>query len=574
MAVKPWVCDDEPSTRFPVFTRGNVGETFSEVVSPLTWSVYGPRAWDAGWRDAFCNIGLFTHDEFKPQGQCEIVGCFGGYVYINMSVTRVLAVRIPGMTVASIDRSLFGDDPTVPPYIADPRDENAARTVDVSTWLASLFTVDPMPLSEQVWADVQEHLHGPAAPQLTDTQLLERFRALTVPSRRLFERHVINTYGGNVLASIVAQTAQAVNAGELAAQAVAGIGEIESARQSFDLWDMSRLIRNSAALTAAFDLGIDGLLERLQALPQAGAFLEHWSQFIVRWGFLGPNAWEFRSPTYRSDPRMALRMLDRVRATDDAASPAARALQLRTQRDRAIADIGARLSGNPQAQSQFLGAARSVGLFMAARERSKSDCARVLDRARDYIRELGERLVAREILQRWQDVLMVADAEADRFVQEPRGFMPQIRQRAALLEELQRRQPPFVFSGEPPPLSAYKPRSSIASEQGSAGTTLTGIGVSPGRYTGRARVIHSLESDSELEPGEVIVAATTDASWGPLFMAAGAVVVETGATVSHAAIVSRELGIPAAVSVAGATQRIRDGSMITVDGNAGTVVIH
>jgi pyruvate,water dikinase len=80
--------------------------------------------------------------------------------------------------------------------------------------------------------------------------------------------------------------------------------------------------------------------------------------------------------------------------------------------------------------------------------------------------------------------------------------------------------------------------------------------------------------DSDLEPGEVIVAVTTDASWGPLFLAAGAVVVETGAAISHAAIVSRELGIPAAVSVTGATQRIREGASITVDGNAGTVTVH
>jgi pyruvate,water dikinase len=71
----------------------------------------------------------------------------------------------------------------------------------------------------------------------------------------------------------------------------------------------------------------------------------------------------------------------------------------------------------------------------------------------------------------------------------------------------------------------------------------------------------------------VIVAASTDASWGPLFLAAGAVVVETGAPVSHAAIVARELGIPAAVSVAEATRRIPDRSIITVDGNSGVVTL-
>jgi pyruvate,water dikinase len=59
-----------------------------------------------------------------------------------------------------------------------------------------------------------------------------------------------------------------------------------------------------------------------------------------------------------------------------------------------------------------------------------------------------------------------------------------------------------------------------------------------------------------------------------LFLAAGAVVVETGSVVSHAAIVSRELGIPAAVSVADATRRIQNGTIITVDGNTGMVTVH
>ena len=67
MSEKIWICDDEPSARFPVYTRGNVGEVFVEVVSPLGWSTYGPSSWDAGWRDAFCEIGLFTPDEFAAR---------------------------------------------------------------------------------------------------------------------------------------------------------------------------------------------------------------------------------------------------------------------------------------------------------------------------------------------------------------------------------------------------------------------------------------------------------------------------------------------------------------------------
>ena len=73
-------------------------------------------------------MGVFTPEDFRPAGECEICGCFGGYVYINMSVTRVMAVRIPGLTVEGIDKSLFGDYAGAPPYRADPRDENAERS--------------------------------------------------------------------------------------------------------------------------------------------------------------------------------------------------------------------------------------------------------------------------------------------------------------------------------------------------------------------------------------------------------------------------------------------------------------
>ena len=76
-----------------------------------------------------------------------------------------------------------------------------------------------------------------------------------------------------------------------------------------------------------------------------------------------------------------------------------------------------------------------------------------------------------------------------------------------------------------------------------------------------------------LEPGDVLVAPQTDPSWVPLFVPAAAVVVNVGATGSHAMIVSRELGIPCVVSVADGTDVIPDGAIVTVDGTAGTVSI-
>ena len=577
MGEKVWACDDEGSARFPVFTRANAGEVYVEVASPLTWSAYGGHGMELGHREALYEMGAFTPEEFKPAGECEVAACFGGYIYLNASVTRVIGVRIPGLSVEAIDAAFFGDYPDAPPYRPDPRDKNAERTAAVSAWLTSLFTADPKGLTDRDALRVDAvATKRPDFAEMSDTSLLEYFRSLKGEVRHLVERHMLNTYGCNVLTGTIAQISQTVGAGHLAAKVTAAVGDVDSASQSFDLWDVSRQVRSSPVLVAAFDQGIDGLLDRLRNASDAPAksFLTRWDAFIDRWGSIGPSVWEFRSPTYRTNPEIPLRMLDRVRRAPDSSSPAARSATLIDEREAAIAELAGRLKGDMQTHGQFMAAARAVGNFLAARERSKVQITRLFEEIRAPIRELGQRLVQRGQLSHWEDALLVTDDEADAFVANPAAHAVLIAERLARFEMLQAKEPPFVFEGNPPRLSAFRDRDTGKVEIATPGTQLTGIGVSSGRYTGRARIITSLAVDSDLEPGEVIVAITTDASWGPLFLAAGAVVVETGSVVSHAAIVSRELGIPAAVSVADATLHIRDGTVITVDGDTGTVTVH
>ncbi len=78
---------------------------------------------------------------------------------------------------------------------------------------------------------------------------------------------------------------------------------------------------------------------------------------------------------------------------------------------------------------------------------------------------------------------------------------------------------------------------------------------------------------SALQPGDVLIAPITDPSWTPLFVPAAGVVVDVGAALSHAIIVSRELGIPCVISATGATRRIPDGARVRVDGNTGLVTV-
>jgi pyruvate,water dikinase len=167
--------------------------------------------------------------------------------------------------------------------------------------------------------------------------------------------------------------------------------------------------------------------------------------------------------------------------------------------------------------------------------------------------------------------MMRAD-EIDGFLADPASMADEVRARAAAYATLFDIEPPFMFAGTVPPLSTWARRDQPLSPV-APGTVLSGIPGCPGRASGRARVILDPANPASLEPGDVLVAPITDPAWTPLFVTAGAVVVDVGAQMSHAVIVSRELGIPCVVSVTGATRQIPDGAMVDVDGTAGTVTV-
>jgi len=102
---------------------------------------------------------------------------------------------------------------------------------------------------------------------------------------------------------------------------------------------------------------------------------------------------------------------------------------------------------------------------------------------------------------------------------------------------------------------------------------LTGNAGSQGVAKGQVRVVLDPADAGSLKPGEVLVAPLTDPAWTPLFLPAAAVVVNVGALMSHAVIVSRELGIPCVVADDGATERLTTGMTVEVDGTAGTVTV-
>jgi pyruvate,water dikinase len=575
VAEKIWVADDQASTRFPVYTRGNVGEVFPTVVSPLTWALFGKAAED-GWRDAFADFGVVVEGDFGDDPMC-VLGVFGGYCYLNASYIRIFAVRTPGLSVAEMDQSFFGNA-AAPPYVARPGDKNIRASLRAGRTLWRTLAATALPELEDDKVVVNDFLAGaPNVGEATDAELIAYVHGFVPLFRQLFRRHISVTFRASVGPGLLAQLcAKQLDDPTLAMKLLAGIGSVESAEPSMALWDLSRLVAGDTELGALFDGGIAAVGALLDTTATAGEpaglaeFRQRFAAFLAEFGSRGPNEWEGSSPTWGTNPALALAAIDRLRMSDADHDP--RDQQARLQRERLAATDEARRRLRPGPRQIFDRALRSAQLFCQGRERSKTTVIRALHGVRLAELELARRARDRGGPPDLADMWLVNTEEWPEYVARPSAFLAVIDERRALKERLASLVPPFVFEGTQPALEGWVPRDAPV-EIAKAGQTLAGIAGCPGRATGRARVVLDPADPRGLSPGEVLVAPITDPSWTPLFVAADGVVVDVGAQLSHAVIVSRELGIPCVVSVTGATTSIPDGAMVEVDGDRGVVTV-
>lgn len=185
--------------------------------------------------------------------------------------------------------------------------------------------------------------------------------------------------------------------------------------------------------------------------------------------------------------------------------------------------------------------------------------------ARQQLLLIGADLVSRDLLEHADDIMFLDLGEARAAVLDGSDHRELVaRRRAEYERELRRPTVPGALLSDGTDVEALAP-----AEPAQDGV-LTGMSGAAGQATGRARVIRD-PAGAHIEPGEILVAPTTDPGWTPLFMTAAGLVTETGSPVAHGPTVAREYGIPAVICVRNATHEITTGQLITVDGTAGTV---
>ena len=539
-----WATDNPPSRKWPLYTRGNVGEVFPEVVLPFTWDLIGKAAED-GWRQAFVKMGLVADGDFPDDEDMIILSVFGGYCYINASYVRILGVRAPGGKVENIDTMFFGES-DAPAYEKHDGDKNLRATLRVGRTLLRLLSTKSLPALEHDKVKVERFVARYPGDDASNDELMSYCLSFRPFFEHLFSRHIDNTFSNALVSGAMTDLVVKAGTPELLVSILAGIGDIESAAPSAAMWELSRLAPDTDGYRTGFD------------------------RFLVEFGMRGPNEWDLGSDPWAFRPAMATAAIDAMRDADPSHAPTSQVGRLTVERNDAVAEVRAAL--NPIDRFQFDKAYEATKLFSQARERSKTTVITAIHAVRRAQRAMHFRAVdAGGVAERWKSCLLDVD-QFTRYLDDPSAFTDLIDERAALHTRLTDLVPPFIVETSVPGIEHWSPRAGLG-EPLASGATISAIPGCPGVARGRARIVLDPGEPGDLGPGDVLIAPITDPSWTPLFLAVEAVVVDVGATMSHAVIVSRELGIPCVVSAVGATRTIPDGAEIEVDGNTGLVTL-
>jgi len=533
---------------------------------------------ERGWRDAFVACGVWDHDLYDKDAAYNILPAFGSYLYINMSLMRLFGVRLPGMTAEAVDLQYFGSMPGIPSYDSERRgfDVSPQFSAKAGAWLTEdvLGVTDLSDYDADRKTVVEIRAQRPDLTRLTDRELRDRITAFGPTLQKTAQRHIEVSLKAGVGLGSVAQFAAAVGRPELALKLVGGLGNIDSAGPSTDMWELSRQTR-TGVFDALFQTGVDGLYERIIASknPEVRDFRSKLDRFLAEWDFRGPSEWELRAKTWGTSPDLALAHIERMRLVDDDQAPESKYAERAAQREAATVTMRELLAADPETAVQFETVLRAAGLWLRGRERARTTAAMLLHELRLAALELGSRFTTAAWLDTADQIFMLFADELDHWLEDPAVYRDTLRAREKVYIDLFDCEPPFIVVGQPSPVTEWQRRSEHTTLPATTGEVLTGVPASGGVIRGKARVVMSPDDPSALNPGDILVAPHADPSWTPLFLPAAAMVVDVGAPNSHIAIVSRELGIPCVVSVTEGTRRIPDGAVIEVDGTSGQVTV-
>jgi pyruvate,water dikinase len=548
---RPW------DRRKIVWSNANVGEALPGVVTPLTWSVLSQFS-DLGFRRAFGAMGCTVPRD------AELVGDFRGRIYINLTEFSSVMSQVPWIHPSTLVRLGGGQ-------YASELDEVVAERSSTGFFLrlpqtVSRYVRENFRLQARVddfqsyFSDERMRING-IDPRLLEPSGLDRM--LGDVEHLLDETgSIMLTAYANLLTAVlvligVLRTFARDQGSGFYRELLSGLQDVASARPGFVLRHVAELARDEPEV--AERIRTAELSELTVAGLPAGPTRDALRRFVEDYGYRGIREAEIAAPRWSEDPTV---MFAAIRS--HLSSPTDLDHRVRDlRRTREEAEERFKKSVPFPLRPSVTKLLHVVRRFTRMREDLRGHVVEVLGMFRRVALEASRRIEAREPEAGPDAAFFLTLAEVRRvFHDENERVAIRVQRRRLEYERNQALpEPPSTFVGFPP------------DDAGVASTSkrLRGLAASGGVAEGRVRILRDPSQAADFKRGEVLVVAAADTGWAPLFLAASGVVTELGGPLSHAAIILREYGVPAVVNVTNATRSLRDGDLIRLDGDVGTV---
>ena len=542
-----------------IWSNSNVKDTVPVVASTLNYSL----TWIA---NTFLTA-FFTRMGYRVPEGLSFLRLFQGRHYINMAALQWCFYDSVGSRPAELNKAMGGHEPEI--KINEKR--TLSKTIKRKITMLKLVreTAKAKRNAESSFSRVREQsktlLDKDYTKFTTDDflGLLSQIRQVAADYAPVVM--VLASSGSlpNLMLVKILERSFPGKGNALTNALLAGAAKITSAEHGYRLVELAEIARNEGSAKNYFSAPEYNPMAWEDKLPDTSAFKQGFRKFLDEYGHRAIYEMDVINPRWREDPSYPLNIIRSILETADLNK--IRTSQ-REKRDQAWSEINRKLPFYRRWLIKYL--AKNIEKSVALREMGKSVAILMYEPMRKAAQEFGRRFKESAILKEQADIYHCTWAEIISVISgywDGKGLNILVEERKITREELADVSPPDFIIGETPQFAKQ--------ESYLEGNALRGMGVAAGKASGTARIICHPNEAEKLQPGDILVAPSTDPGWTPLFLRVSAIVMETGGFLAHGAIVAREYGVPAVVNIPGVMKVIKDGQNITVDGDAGRVYL-
>ena len=574
----------DPDGVLNLWDNSNIAESYNGITTPLTFS-FARRAYEEVYRQ-FCRILSVPEGKIEASNEVfrHMLGLVRGRVYYNLLNWYRLLTLLPGFKAnRHFMEQMMGVKEGLPEdfVAALTQTTRFERLKDRFRFFGSAFALmrNHFSLGRQIrrFYERLRNALGSTRPDLEDKradELAGYYRDLERQLLTRWDAPLVNDFFAMIFYGVLGRLTKkwcGDDEGTLQNDLLCGEGGMISAEPAVRVKAMAETVRQHPALATALCEGTPAAIN--EAMKQVAAFEKQYREYLERFGDRCMEELKLESATLFDDPLTLFRSVGQLarRLGEGTPPPISHEAEVRKRAEQRVRSA---IGWRPLRRLLFRWVLKNARARVRDRENLRFERTRLFGRVRLIMLELGRKLYAADLLEQPRDIFYLE-------VEESLGFVTGTVTTTDLKGLVALRKAEFErYRTLPVPADRFETHGAVHQGnnfQGKAGPPedmggeeRKGLGCCPGIVRGPVRVITD-PRNATLRSGDILVAERTDPGWIMLFPSAAGLLVERGSLLSHSAIVAREMGIPAIVSLAGVTRWLKDGDQVELDGATGVV---